>query len=247
MQRCAAAILRAKGLDHSGSFRFADHIYRGQPSGRGAFGHWLDARLLALPAVRSFRNRFHASRDELTAFLRERAGQAGSSRHPQCPVRHPARAGRWPPAFVASGSTIRAALEFHGLDLDQHGARRGRRFRSRSEIWRLSSHGRAMCSIAASIRQASTSSLPQAWRSFWTMSGCRSSTRLLRVSASRRCAGDQRDARPAALRLSAAVCRDPRPLPDGRRSRTPRPPASVLRVETRVDDLGLQSILVAQR
>lgn len=61
--------LAREGLDHSGSHRFADHIYRSAPSGRGAVGRWLDARLLGLPAVRSFRSRYVAARDELAAFL----------------------------------------------------------------------------------------------------------------------------------------------------------------------------------
>ena len=111
--------LAREGLDHSGSFRFADHIYRGQPSGRGAFGRWLDARLLGLPAVRSFRNRFHASRDELTAFLRERAGQPGRLDILSAPCGIPRELADGYQAFVATGSTIRAELAFHGLDLDQ--------------------------------------------------------------------------------------------------------------------------------
>ena len=64
--------LAREGLEHSGSHRFADHIYRSVPSGRGAIGRWLDARLLSLPAVRSFRFRYLAARDELAAFLIER-------------------------------------------------------------------------------------------------------------------------------------------------------------------------------
>jgi SAM-dependent methyltransferase len=61
--------LAREGLEHSGSHRFADHIYRSAPSGRGAIGRWLDARLLELPAVRSFRSRYVAARDELASFL----------------------------------------------------------------------------------------------------------------------------------------------------------------------------------
>ena len=64
--------LAREGREHSGSHRFADHIYRSVPSGRGAIGRWLDARLLGLPAVRSFRFRYLAARDELAAFLIER-------------------------------------------------------------------------------------------------------------------------------------------------------------------------------
>jgi SAM-dependent methyltransferase len=64
--------LAREGLEHSGSHRFADHIYRSAPSGRGPLGRWIDARLLGLPAVRSFRFRYLAARDEVAAFLIER-------------------------------------------------------------------------------------------------------------------------------------------------------------------------------
>jgi 2-polyprenyl-3-methyl-5-hydroxy-6-metoxy-1,4-benzoquinol methylase len=67
--------LAREGLEHSGSHRFADHIYRSVPSGRGAIGRWLDALLLRLPAVRSFRFRYVAARDDLAAFLIERLQQ----------------------------------------------------------------------------------------------------------------------------------------------------------------------------
>jgi SAM-dependent methyltransferase len=70
--------LAREGLDHSGSHRFADHIYQGRPSGRGPFGRWLDARLLALPAVRAFRFRYTAVRDTLKAFLQERLAEGGA-------------------------------------------------------------------------------------------------------------------------------------------------------------------------
>lgn len=65
--------LAREGLQHSGSHRFADHIYRGVPSGRGPFGRWLDRRFLAMPAARAFRFRYQSVRDELVAFLAARA------------------------------------------------------------------------------------------------------------------------------------------------------------------------------
>src|SRR5918992_1416861 len=47
---------------------------------RGEAGRWIDARLLAMPAVRAFRSRFVAARDELAAFLEEAlTGRSGSS------------------------------------------------------------------------------------------------------------------------------------------------------------------------
>jgi hypothetical protein len=66
--------LAREGLENGGSYRFADHIYRGLPSGRNLFGCWLDGRLLAMPTVRSFRNRYLTASSELTAFLGLRSG-----------------------------------------------------------------------------------------------------------------------------------------------------------------------------
>lgn len=110
--------LAREGFDHSGSYRFADHIYRGQPSGRGAFGRWLDARLLSLPAVRSFRSRFEAARDELAAFLRERAGSPGCLDVLSVPCGIPRELAEGYRAFRSSGAIPVARLRFHGLDLD---------------------------------------------------------------------------------------------------------------------------------
>src|SRR5712691_9531809 len=66
--------LGREGVENSGSYRFADHIYRNEPSGRGKIGRWLDKTFLAMPAVKSFRNRFLAARDKLCEFLTERSG-----------------------------------------------------------------------------------------------------------------------------------------------------------------------------
>src|SRR5205085_6187412 len=68
--------LAREGLENSGSYRFADHIYRNVPSGTNAVGRWIDARLLAMPSVQSFRSRFLAARDELARFLCQHSGVA---------------------------------------------------------------------------------------------------------------------------------------------------------------------------
>ncbi len=118
-----ASDLAREGLDHSGSYRFADHVYRDEPSGHGVFGRWLDARLLALPAVRSFRSRFHAARDELSAFLLDRAGAPGRLDVLSAPCGIPRELVEGYRQFVASGAIARADLTFHGLDLDAEALR----------------------------------------------------------------------------------------------------------------------------
>jgi SAM-dependent methyltransferase len=57
--------LGREGIINSGSYRFADHIYRNQPSGRGPFGGWIDALFLAMPATQAFHRRYKRCQDEL--------------------------------------------------------------------------------------------------------------------------------------------------------------------------------------
>ena len=104
--------LGREGIEHSGSYRFADHIYRNQPSGRGAFGRWLDAKFLSMPATRTFRNRFLAARDELCRLLHERSGRALDVLSVPCGIPRELVEG----ARKYGGSL--AHVTFHGLDLD---------------------------------------------------------------------------------------------------------------------------------
>jgi hypothetical protein len=62
--------LAKEGMEHSGSYRFADHIYAGRASGRLAIGRLVDRVLLSLPACRSFRNRYLHSRDQIVEYVR---------------------------------------------------------------------------------------------------------------------------------------------------------------------------------
>ena len=73
--------LAREGIANSGSYRFADHIYRGAPSGRGGVGAALDRALLALPSARSFRNRFRHARKAVAHVVRR-----ASARHEEARV-----------------------------------------------------------------------------------------------------------------------------------------------------------------
>jgi SAM-dependent methyltransferase len=66
--------LAREGIENSGSFRFADHIYRGRPSGRYGVGVVLDSVLLKLRGARSMRSRFFHSQRELLAAIEGRGG-----------------------------------------------------------------------------------------------------------------------------------------------------------------------------
>ncbi len=61
--------LAREGIENSGSFRFADHIYRGEPSGRYGVGTLLDSVLLRLRGARSMRSRFFHSQSEILSAL----------------------------------------------------------------------------------------------------------------------------------------------------------------------------------
>jgi hypothetical protein len=112
--------LAREGIEHSGSHRFADHIYRNEPSGRGALGRFLDARLLALPAVRSFRSRYLAARDEVARAILERLRDGGDA-----PIRILSVPCGIPRELADAADEVRRQhgdlpdrVEFHGIDLD---------------------------------------------------------------------------------------------------------------------------------
>ena len=107
--------LAREGLENGGSYRFADHIYRGLPSGRNLFGCWLDARLLAMPMVRSFRNRYLTASSELTAFLRLRSGTELDIL--SVPSGIPRELVDAAERFRSAGGSL-AKVRFHVLDLD---------------------------------------------------------------------------------------------------------------------------------
>ena len=108
--------LAREGFENSGSYRFADHIYRNEPSGRYGIGRWLDERILKMRAVESFRARFFMSRDELCSFLQKRtSGGAPDVLSVPCGIPRELVAGI--EKFCSANGT-RTAPRLHVLDLD---------------------------------------------------------------------------------------------------------------------------------
>ena len=70
--------LGREGIENSGSYRFADHVYRNQPSGRFGIGRALDALLLRLRAARSMRNRFHHTQRQILVAARALAARSAA-------------------------------------------------------------------------------------------------------------------------------------------------------------------------
>jgi hypothetical protein len=120
--------LAREGLDHSGSHRFADHIYRAQPSGRNAFGRWLDACLLELPASRAFRFRYTVARDELAGFLQDARGRPGPLGVLSVPCGIPRELADAVALARRRFGSLDVPVTFYGLDLDPAVLLEARRF-----------------------------------------------------------------------------------------------------------------------
>lgn len=135
--------LAREGFENSGSYRFADHIYRGQPSGSYGIGRWLDQRILRMRAVESFRSRFFMARDELCKFLQERSKYQTSLDVLSVPCGIPRE-------FVAAVEQFREAggvttgIRFHVLDLDDDVLRQAETFTGQHGIPLIAHHGDAL-------------------------------------------------------------------------------------------------------
>jgi hypothetical protein len=134
--------LAREGFENSGSYRFADHIYKAIPSGRGVVGKWIDGRLLAMPAVRSFRNRFLAARDALVAFL--------LAADPARDVHALSVPSGLPRELVEAAEIVRKRgrsldrVHFHALDLNASVLEEAQRFAAHHGVELTTHHGDAL-------------------------------------------------------------------------------------------------------
>ena len=110
--------LGREGIEHSGSFRFADHIYRGTPSGRTRVGRWIDARLLAMPAAQAFRRRHEHAQAAVRLALESCPAGTRPLRVLAVPCGIPRDmidlAGR----LRSENPALLSRIEYHGLDID---------------------------------------------------------------------------------------------------------------------------------
>jgi hypothetical protein len=132
-----ASDLAREGFENSGSYNFADHIYRNVSTGTNAFGRWVDARLLALPAVRSFRSRFLAAREELARFLFERSGAPLNVLSVPCGIPRELVEGA---ALAQEQGADLTQVTFHGLDLDHELLRKAEAFVHKNGLRNFHAH-----------------------------------------------------------------------------------------------------------
>lgn len=109
--------LAREGIERSGSFAFADHIYRGVPSGRTILGRWLDAQLLRMPAARAFQRRCEYARLTVRRVLELRGRTGTAVRVLGVPCGIP-RDVIGLASLPDSGTSPLRRVEYHGLDID---------------------------------------------------------------------------------------------------------------------------------
>ncbi|MGH7571600.1 MAG: class I SAM-dependent methyltransferase family protein [Gemmatimonadota bacterium] len=112
-----ASDLAREGIENSGSYRFADHIYRGRSGGRLGVGKLLDGALLRLRGTRSLRSRFFHARAQILA-----AGRSRPADEPFRVLSVPCGIARdlveAAEVLLATDSTLAGRAFFFGIDLD---------------------------------------------------------------------------------------------------------------------------------
>lgn len=112
--------LAREGIEHSGSHRFADHIYRNEASGVGWFGRWLDRRLLNLAASRAMRSRYLHARDEMDRACRNHFATQGETpfRILTVPCGIPRDVRDFADRWSKEEPELLRRIEYRGVDLD---------------------------------------------------------------------------------------------------------------------------------
>ena len=112
--------LAREGIEHSGSYQFADHIYRDQPSGRTPIGRWLDALLLSLPAAHAFRRRYQRAAGLMRTMAERHPPTGDLLRVLAVPCGLPRDIVDVAAQMSAANPRALERIEYHGLDIDPH-------------------------------------------------------------------------------------------------------------------------------
>lgn len=114
--------LAREGIAHSGSYRFADHLYRNEASGRGWLGRWLDKCLLKLPASQAMRSRCARSSDEMHCAFKAwlKAGRAEPFRMLTVPCGIPRDVRNFAGQLALQSPELLSQIEYVGMDIDSN-------------------------------------------------------------------------------------------------------------------------------
>lgn len=107
-----------EGVINSGSYRFADHIYRMEPSGRGALGKWIDRKFLELPATRAFHLRYKRAQVAIRSALEAFPDTESPLRVLALPCGLPRDLTELAATLARENPALLARTEYHGMDID---------------------------------------------------------------------------------------------------------------------------------
>lgn len=107
--------LAREGIENSGSYRFADHIYAASPRGRYVIGLMLDAVLLRLKSARALRARYIHAMEELRPLVLTAHGEGRRMDVLAVPCGLGRELFERAAGLEADGVS---PVRFHGLDLD---------------------------------------------------------------------------------------------------------------------------------
>ncbi|MGH7958598.1 MAG: class I SAM-dependent methyltransferase [Opitutaceae bacterium] len=110
--------LAREGIRNSGSYRFADHIYRAQPSGRGMLGRWIDKKFLELPATQAFHLRYKRAQAAMRATLESFPESESPLRILAIPCGLPRDFTELAATLARENPALLARIEYHGMDID---------------------------------------------------------------------------------------------------------------------------------
>lgn len=109
-----------EGMHHSGSYLFADHMYRDVASGSTWLGRVLDRLLLNLPATRSMRSRCAEARQAMSQRFQEylQSGEQGTFRLVTAPCGLPRDVRDFAAQLHRSHASALRNVRYVGVDLD---------------------------------------------------------------------------------------------------------------------------------
>ncbi len=107
-----------EGMLRSGSYRFADHIYRMEPSGITPLGRWLDEVFLNLPATRAFHLRYKQAQVEMRRAFEQLRATPGPLRMLAIPCGLPRDLTELCATLKKEDPALLARIDYYGMDID---------------------------------------------------------------------------------------------------------------------------------
>ena len=126
--------LGREGIENSGSYRFADHVYRNVPSGRTLLGRWIDRLLLGMPATRAFRRRYLNATAALRRALESFPADVAPLRVLAVPCGLPRDLVDLARVLERENPALLQRIAYHGMDLDPVLLERARAFTSECPV-----------------------------------------------------------------------------------------------------------------